>query len=192
MEYYHFRDISGESDEYRVSDGVDALRLVEFAIGKYPEVLKRFALYCDRINLHRPWYWLQPECDYEQVMDSANQLYTCEALTLRGVKLRISRDERRQLLTAETEFVRALHFNRHIRAEHTVCRLSQRVAATHGVLYVWRGCDHQTWEEEHDIAGGRDPEWVTAIRMRREDMRLRQNTDDDLLYAREFLTSLEL
>jgi hypothetical protein len=133
MEYYNFRDSSGDSYEYHVSDGLDALRLLEFAIGKYQDVLKRFALYCDRISFHRPWYWLQPECEHEQVMSSANQLYSCDALALGGVKLRISRDEKRQLLTAETEFVRVLHFNELIRAEYTVCRLSQRGAAAHGV-----------------------------------------------------------
>jgi hypothetical protein len=190
MEYYYFRDISGESDEYRVSDGGDALRLVEFAIGKYPEVLKPFALYCDRINLHRPWYWLQPECDYEEVMDSAYQLYTCEALTLRGVKLRISRDEKRQLLTAESEFVRALHFNQHIHAGHTDCRLTHRVAAAHGVLKAWRGCDRQTSEAERALPD-EGPEWVTPIRKRWASCPLRQNTDDDLAYAREFLTLLD-
>jgi hypothetical protein len=52
-------------------------------------------------------------------------------------------------------------------------------------------CDHQTSEAERTLPD-EGAEWLTAIRKRRASSRLRQNTDDDLLYAREFVTSLEL
>ena len=101
--------------------------------------VKRCDIYDDTVNIHRPWYWLEPdEYEFVEVMDAAGALFHCDALDWRHPAHVVikSRDDKRELLDAEKAFVQALHFNKHVRPRH-VCDLTYREACYFGVDAVW-------------------------------------------------------
>jgi hypothetical protein len=97
--------------------------------------VKRCEIYDDTVNIHRPWYWLQPECEFEEVSDAASDLFHCDAMTYHGIVIK-TRNEKRELLDAERKFVQTLHFNVHVRSRHA-CELTYRDACYFGVDVVW-------------------------------------------------------
>ena len=117
-----------------------ALGTIETAMEECRSYHERCRIYDDTVNVHRPWYWLEPEYEFTEVSDAAGILFHCAALRWGPRIMPKTRVEKRQLLDAEKKFVQALHFNEHVRGKHD-CKLSYRDACYFGVDAVWCACN---------------------------------------------------
>ena len=125
-----------EEDEVNWHGCESVLTRIETAMRECRSYHERCRIYDDTVNVHRPWYWLQPESEFMEVSDAASEVFHCDALRFGPRIMPKTRNEKRQLLDAEKKFVQALHFNEHVRPNH-VCELSYRHACYFGVDAVW-------------------------------------------------------
>jgi hypothetical protein len=112
------------------------LETIENKVRMSHNVVERAHIYIDgSVNLPNFWTWLKPGDEFQDIGDSAADLYLCDAFVLDGV-FADTRDEKRELIDAEKKFVQALHFNPLIQRFHD-CDLTYRDACYFGVDKVW-------------------------------------------------------
>ena len=149
------------------------LNTIEDAVQEFgSNYIKRCNIYDNTVNIHRPWYWLQPnEWEFAEVMDAAGALFHCGAIKWYHPNhiLIKSRADKRELLDAEKVFVQALHFNKHVRPHH-VCQLTYRDACYFGVDAVW--CESKSISSDEIGGSNKRSEYANM-------------SGDALLYLRE-------
>ena len=124
------------------------LQTIENAMVECPSYHQRCRIYDTTVNVHRPWYWLEPDPEdvFMDISHAASAVFHCAALRWVDYIAPETRIEKRQLLDAEKRFVQALHFNEHVRRNHD-CKLSYRDACYFGVDAVWCACNGVESEE---------------------------------------------